>query len=133
VLRSTWNTQLLKSGSISLKIFYLFVANTILFFVLAIFVDGGAFPWGEIRGEHFLIVNNQGTREITENWFWFTYWQGFSAWIGIGGFLIFGSLYDLILTVKVGGTKGISGPLVMLVFTSIWVVFVSGMAYQIIA
>lgn len=127
-MRWTWDTQLLKSGSISQTIFYLICANALVSFVLGIFFDGGAFPWGEIRGDQFLIVNNQGTKEVSGSWFWFTYWQGLSAWISIGLFFVIGSVYDLAHLSRKGTSNGRSGPLTMLVLSSTWLIGVVSIA-----
>lgn len=63
---------------------FIVVVNMFLFFVLAIFFDGGAFPWGESSGGRYWIVANFADKEISESWFRFGYWQGLSAWAGMG-------------------------------------------------
>ncbi len=92
--------------------------------ILGVFFDGGAYPYGDIRGERFLIVDNQGTREVSENWFWFTYWQGLISWGGIGAFFVGGALYELVLTIRAGGLKTIAGLSAVLIFALIWLFFV---------
>lgn len=66
------------------KLVIVIVFNALLFFILAILFDGGAFPWGEIRDSSYWIVT--GTKEvmISKHWFWFTYWQGLFVWLGVG-------------------------------------------------
>ena len=63
---------------------YIVVSNFILFGVLAVFFEGGAFPWGEIKGGNFYVSSNIATATVSSSWFWLTYWQGLSAWAGMG-------------------------------------------------
>ena len=50
-MRWDLESEFLKSGSLSSKIGTAVIANMFLFFLLGIFFDGGAYPWGEIRDE----------------------------------------------------------------------------------
>ena len=67
-----------------------------LFLVLAAFFDGGAYPWGETGGGGYFIVHNMGATAVSEDWFWISYWQGLSAWAGIGLYMVGGSFWKLI-------------------------------------
>jgi hypothetical protein len=59
-------------------------ANLFLFVVLAMFFEGGAYPWGEIIGSNYYVSSNIGEFEVSADWFWISYWHGLSAWAGAG-------------------------------------------------
>ena len=89
-----WNMYFLDGRPLLALVYALFALNLLLFFVLGIFFDGGAYPWGELRDGRYFIVNNQGTREVSESWFRFTFWQGALAWLSVPAGLSVGSTLD---------------------------------------
>jgi len=123
-LQKHWKTDLLESGSVSLLVFYILIVNVLLFFVLGVLFDGAAFPYGEIDDARYWIVNNAGTREVSESWFWFTYWQGLSAWLGIGLTIGFVAIWDLVRNNWTGALKEVVSRIAIVIAMSIWL-FVS--------
>ena len=123
-LQKPWKTVFLESGSVSLVVFYIFMVNVILFFVLGILFDGAAFPYGEIHDGRYWIVNNAGTREISESWFWFTYWHGLAAWLGVGLIIGIGAISDLALNNWTGELKKVLSRIAIVVGMALWL-FVS--------
>lgn len=115
------NSMLMGSGALSTIIFFLIVANMILFFILGIFFDGGAFPYGEIEGGRFWIDNNDGRREVSEAWFRFTFWQGIGAWSGLGLFFAVNSTRELFRT---RGFSNLSKALVLSIAFYAWTLFI---------
>ena len=123
-MQKHWKTDLLESGSVSLLVFYILIVNVLLFFVLGVLFDGAAFPYGEIDDARYWIVNNAGTREVSESWFWFTYWQGLSAWLGIGLTIGFVAIWDLVRNNWTGALKEVVSRIAIVIAMSIWL-FVS--------
>lgn len=123
-MQKRWKTDLLESGSVSLLVFYILIVNVLLFFVLGVLFDGAAFPYGEIDDARYWIVNNAGTREVSESWFWFTYWQGLSAWLGIGLTIGFVAIWDLVRNNWTGALKEVVSRIAIVIAMSIWL-FVS--------
>jgi len=58
--------------------------NLLIFIILVIYFDGGAYPWGQIRANKHFVVANMVETEVSSMWFWVTYWQGLAAWVGPG-------------------------------------------------
>jgi len=64
------------------------VADMFLLGVLALFFEGGAFPWGVIHGGNYYVISNMGDFQVSADWFWISYWQGLSAWAGLGIYMV---------------------------------------------
>lgn len=133
MLRKTRDSDFLESGTISLVVFYVLVANMFLFFVLGVFFDGGAFPWGQTDGERFWIDNNDGRREVSAEWFQFTFWQGITAWAGIGLFFAASSSWGLVRNVWNRKFREAFKYMLVLTACAAWTIFISLMAVDIAA
>lgn len=131
-MRKSWDTSLLEPGSLSLNVFYVIGANMFVFFLLSIFFNGGAFPYGEVVGEKFLIADNAGTRHVSKSWFWFTFWQGFIAWGGIGLFFACGATWDLFQSFRAGASGRALVHVAVLILSLIWLFFVGMHALEIL-
>jgi len=118
------------SGTLSTIIFFLLLANMILFFVLGILFDGGAFPYGVVEGEHYWIDNNDGRREVSEAWFRFTFWQGLGAWSGFGLFFAVNSTRGLFQT---RGFCNIFKALILSIAFYAWTLFIALIATNIVS
>lgn len=94
--------------------------NGLLFFVLAFLFDGGAYPWGEIRGDKFFVVSETSQTEVSRNWFWATYWQGLFVWVGGACSLVFLVLTNRLLETPRKGWQAISTKIVVTVALSLW-------------
>jgi hypothetical protein len=99
---------------------YVVVANFILFAVLAVFFEGGAFPWGEINDGRFSVSSNIVVAQVSQFWFWFTFWQGLSAWAGAGIYAVINFASEAIKAEdekrKADAAKHKSGIFIILVF-----------------
>jgi len=94
--------------------------NGFLFFVLAFLFDGGAYPWGEIRGENFFVVTGTSQVEVSRNWFWLTYWQGLFVWVGGACFLVFLVLTNRLPETQRKGWQALMTKVVLTAALSIW-------------
>ena len=95
-------------------------AKGFLFFVLAFLFDGGAYPWGEIRGENFFVVTGTSQTEVSRNWFWITYWQGLLVWVGGACYFLFLVLTDRVPETPRKGWQALLTKIVFLAAISIW-------------
>jgi hypothetical protein len=118
------------SGTLSTAIFFLIVANMFLYFVLGIFFDGGAFPYGEIEQGRFWVDNNDGRREVSEAWFRFTFWQGIGAWSGLGLFFAVNSTRELFRTRGFSSTFKV---LILSIAFYAWTLFIVLIAMNIVS
>ena len=76
--------SLLDRSPIFIAIFLFICVNGFIFFFLVIFFDGGAFPWGEIRGDRYFVITNSGETEISRRWFYVSFWHGAITWASAG-------------------------------------------------
>ena len=113
-----------ENESVSLLVLYIIIVNLLLLIVLGVFFDGAAFPYGKIDGARYWIVNNAGTREVSESWFWLTYWQGLSACLGIGLLIGLVAIWDLARNSWAGALKEVISRITIVIAMSL-LLFVS--------
>ena len=99
-------------------------ANFILLTVLAMFFEGGAYPWGEIIGSNYYVISNIGDFEVSADWFWISYWQGLSAWAGAGVYGLGAFLSKVISDVKRDDQREAVRSAYGLLFVLAWLAFV---------
>lgn len=109
------------------------LANFILFAVLAMFFEGGAFPWGEIIGGNYYVTSNIGEFQVSGDWFWISYWQGLSAWTGAGIYGIGAFLHKLIADARSEDDAQVSRSAFGLLFVLAWLGFVLWGAVRIVS
>jgi len=107
-------------------------ANWIVFVVLAIYFDGGAYPWGEIRGNEYFVVAHKIETEISRKWFWITYWQGLTAWAGTGIYGVFCVRNQLLKSNQQDDHRKSAQHITGLLIASLWTVLVVWGAVKII-
>jgi len=75
----------------------------ILFMVL-FFFEGGAFPYGEIHSDRFLINSaiSDNTYEVPGWWFWTSYWHGIATSISVSLFFVVAGSYETIISLREG-------------------------------
>jgi hypothetical protein len=122
------------SPRLSISGFAIFVlyANWIVFIVLAIYFDGGAYPWGEIRDGQYFIVAQMTETEISHKWFWITYWQGLTVWAGTGIYGLFGISNQLLKSSQQDDHREPNQHVTGLLIASLWTVLVFWGAVKII-
>lgn len=85
----TWR-KVVRRVSLSNVIAAFVFLNLYIYAVLALFFDGGAYPFGKISGNTYIVVSDavvEGLHvQVSHGWFWFTYWQGVVAWSGMGAY-----------------------------------------------
>lgn len=99
-------------------------ANIFLFAVLAIFFEGGAYPWGEIQGGNYYVISNIGEFKVSADWFWISYWQGLSAWAGAGIYGVGALLHKLITDARHEDMAMVNRSAFGLLFILAWLGFV---------
>ena len=99
-------------------------ANFFLFAVLAMFFEGGAYPWGEIIGSNYYVSSNIGEFEVSADWFWISYWQGLSAWAGAGLYGVGAFLHKVISDAKRDDQREAVRSAYGLLFALAWLGFV---------
>ncbi len=111
----------------------LIFANFCLLTVLAMFFEGGAYPWGEIIGGNYYVMSNIGEFEVSADWFWVSYWQGLSAWAGAGLYGVGAFLHKVISDVKRDDQREAVRSAYGLLFVLAWLGFVLWGAVRIVS
>ena len=107
--------------------------NLWLLAVLALFFEGGAYPWGEIIGSNYYVISNIGEFEVSRDWFWISYWQGLSAWAGAGIYGVGAFLRKLIQDAKRDDQREAVRSAFGLLFVLAWLGFVLWGAVRIVS
>jgi hypothetical protein len=107
--------------------------NMWLLAVLALFFEGGAYPWGEIIGSNYYVISNIGEFEVSRDWFWISYWQGLSAWAGAGIYGVGAFLRKLIQDAKRDDQREAVRSAFGLLFVLAWLGFVLWGAVRIVS
>ena len=100
-------------------------ANFLLHFVLAEFFDGGSYWNGVASGGKYFVITYDTDVEISRDWFWFTYWQGFCAWAGAGFLGVAVTLKQLIESAQHEDQSDVNRKGLGLLFALFWLFFVS--------
>lgn len=103
----------------------LLCANFFLLAVLALYFEGGAYPWGEIIGSNYYVISNMGEFEVSADWFWVSYWHGLSAWAGAGLYGVGAFLHQVISNVKRDDQRQAVRSAYGLLFVLVWLTFVA--------
>ena len=111
----------------------LLYANFFLLAVLALYFEGGAYPWGEIIGSNYYVISNMGEFEVSADWFWVSYWQGLSAWAAAGIYGVGGFLAKVISDVKRDDQREAVRSTYGLLFMLAWLGFVLWGAVRIVS
>jgi len=109
------------------------VADMFLLGVLALFFEGGAFPWGVIHGGNYYVISNMGDFQVSADWFWISYWQGLSAWAGLGIYMVGAFLHKLVADARSEDDAQISRSAFGLLFALAWLGFVLWGAVRIVS
>lgn len=112
---------------------FIVAANMYLFFLLAFFFDGGAFPWGEISGARYWIDANMRETEVSESWFWFSYWQGLTAWAGAGIYGVGAFGFKFLKSIRDDQAKQALRDAGSILFVAAWLIFVLWEADRIVS
>ena len=99
-------------------------ANIFLFAVLALYFEGGAYPWGEFQGGNYYVISNIGEFKVSADWFWISYWQGLSAWAGAGIYGVGAFLHQLVSDAKGDDEARVNRSAFGVLFTLTWLGFV---------
>lgn len=85
------------------RIFFALTANMILFIAL-FFFEGGAFPYGEIHSDRFLIHSavSDDIYDVPGWWFWTSYWHGTATSISVSLFFVATGSYEAIISIREG-------------------------------
>ncbi len=92
--------SVLANSRLGISILYLIAGNMFLLILFGIFLNGAAFPYGEIRGDEYWIVNNDGARAVSGWWFWTTFWHGSATTLCLVLFLLAEGLAQLVRAVR---------------------------------
>ncbi len=114
------------------RIFFAVTANMILFMVL-FFFEGGAFPYGEIHSDRFLINSpiSDNTYEVPGWWFWTSYWHGIATSISVSLFFVAVGSYETISSIRGGRRRDAIDYAVLTVLGAVLSAFVVFVAAEI--
>jgi hypothetical protein len=73
----------------------------ILYLVL-LFFESGAFPYGEIHSDRFLIHTpvSEDIYDVPGWWFWTSYWHGFATSISVSLFFVAAGSYEAVISIR---------------------------------
>ncbi len=131
--RPSFLARVLKESKWTKYLGALVFANFLLFAVLAMFFEGGAYPWGKIIGSNYYVKSNIGEFEVSADWFWVSYWQGLSAWAGAGLYGVGAFLHKLITDAKDEDEATVNRSAFGLLFILAWLGFVLWGAVRIVS
>jgi len=84
--------ELLDGDTIARRFFFVVVGNLFLFFAVGVFFNGGAFPYGEIAADIYVVDSGarSSAQVVPAWWFWTTFWHGLMTSLSISalGFVV---------------------------------------------
>ena len=110
--------------------------NFYIYAVLVLFFDGGAFPSGKISGNTYIVVSDAVVEgfhvQVSHEWFWFSYWQGVVAWIGMGAYGSAKFIQAMYGSIRSGSRERTARYFAGFVFSIIWLSYVIWNAIRIV-